>query len=186
MRCGVGTLRWAVTDPSDVGPWLRASCCGILAFVALRSAVSAATAALDREAALRYVPVGVHPWVATASTGNRSGAWRSGMRPICWRRWSRSGCLTSIRQNPSAPSASCAACRTRTAITRRSHRMGGAPRFRRARRRAQSTPPLRGSGVGWACGYGWGLGQRTISTLHDMWVGLDAARLLDAQREDRS
>jgi PEP-utilising enzyme, PEP-binding domain len=55
MRCGVGTLRWAVTDPSDVGPWLRASCCGILTFVALCSAVSAATAALDREAALRYV-----------------------------------------------------------------------------------------------------------------------------------
>jgi hypothetical protein len=33
-----------------------------------------------------------------------------------------------------------------------------------------------------------GVGQRhrAISTLHDVWIGLDVARLLDALREDRS
>ena len=41
-------------DPSDLGPWLRASCGGILVLVALGSAVPAAMA-LDREAVLRYV-----------------------------------------------------------------------------------------------------------------------------------
>ncbi len=175
MRCGVGTLRWAVTDPSDVGPWLRASCCGILTFVALCSAVSAATAALDREAALRYVL-----------------SWRTAEGGYCFYRKPKWGV-----EEPNAPDTLAAAgcddgrdeCVVPGAAIRRRHRRsqpsppeperterflcslqdedGDYPTLTSDRRRSSVStrsvpspvnPPLRGSGVGWACCYGWGLG----------------------------
>ena len=50
-----GVPWWAVADARDLGPWLRASWRGMLAFVVLCSAVPEPPAALDRHAALRYV-----------------------------------------------------------------------------------------------------------------------------------
>lgn len=44
-----------MADSRDLGPWLLSTCRGILAVVAICSAFPAATPALDRQAALRYV-----------------------------------------------------------------------------------------------------------------------------------